>query len=197
MSFYSGTCEEVMMGNAADATAVASTASETSLLGGLNEQPTIPLFHFDGAKGFSRRVRLTLEGIFSVTGTPTMTFQVRNGTVQGVSDLSGTIVGQSVPITTINNVANAWFQLVMNLTCRVIGQGTGNTTISGSGHVWSPAGFASPFTYLMVPASGSPAAWTTTMNNVLTAYVNPTLTWSASSPSNTCTVKDMLWEGLN
>ncbi len=68
---------------------------------------------------------------------------------------------------------------------------------SGSGKVSSPVGFASPFSYDIEPTTPATATWTCTIDNSLAQYLNLTLTWSASSSSNTCTLKQMLLHGLN
>lgn len=169
----------------ADHTAVASTASEASLLAGTNQQPVLPALFWDGPQSRGRRVNIRAKGIFSTTGTPTLTFQLRLGTTAGSSYLSGTSVGVSSAITTINNSTNEWWMLEVDLVCRTPGLGTTNLTIAGSGSVRSPIGFASTYEY-PIPDS---ATWTYTIDGSLTYYFNLSCTWSASSASNTITCK--------
>jgi hypothetical protein len=174
-----------------------STASEASLLAGVNLQPAIPALYFDTAKGVGRTFRITADGIFSNTGTPTMTFQARMGTTSGSATLSGASIGVSAAITTTSGVTNVFWRWVMEFTLRTPGTGTGNATIAGSGLIISPAGFASPFAYPTEPTTPNTATWTQTFDGSLTQYLNLSLTWSASSASNTCQLKKLLMESLD
>lgn len=192
-----GTWAETMWNNAADFTAVASTASEASIISGLNDQPVIPALFFHNKLGKYRTVAILARGVLSTTGTPTATFQVRLGTTSGASFLSGTSVGVSAAITTSSGVTNKWWELRLDLTCNTPGIGTGNCTLSGSGYVTSPGGFAAPYTYALEPSTPDTATWTATIDGSLTQYVNLSMTWSASSASNTITCKYLRMMGLN
>lgn len=187
---------ETLFTSRADYTAVASTASEASLIAGNNVQPTFWAGYFDAYNRPGRTIRILASGIFSTTGTPTMIFQARLGTTSGSSFLSGTSVGVSAAITTGSGVTNKYFELDLTLTARTLGIGTGNTTLSGFGKVVSP-GFASPFIYPLEPTTPDTATWTSTIDMSLVQYLNLSLTWSASSASNTCTLKDLIVLGLN
>lgn len=184
--------------NRADHTAVASTASEASLLQGTKNQPKFDAGYFDQANGgWGKSVWIRCGGVFSNTGTPTLTFQVRLGTTVGDSFLTGSLVAQSAAITTSSGVTNVQWNLECFIHCNTPGQDTGNTTLSTYGRVWSPAGFASPFEYAMSPGGGASGTWTQTIANNLTQYVNVTATWSASSSSNTITLKSIDCVGWN
>lgn len=196
MSARTGTWTECFFVNRADGTAVASTASETSLLGGLNDQPVIPALFFDGNK-VGKAIYLRASGVFSNTGTPTLIFQVRSGTTQGSSSLTGASVAVSAAITTASGITNKWWELHLWLKQATPGFGTNNCTLAGSGYVISPGGFASPFVYALEPTTPDTATWTQTIDASLTQYLNLSITWSASSASNTCTLKDLYVLGLN
>lgn len=199
MSFLYGTCAELIFQNNGDYTAYASSAVEGSLIsGGNNLQPAIPALMMDqGGRGVGKAFRLEASGIFSNTGTPTLIFQVRVSSTAGSATLSGTSVAQSAAITTASGVSNVHWWLWCNIVVKQPGVGTGNTTVNGFGAVESPAGFASPFKYMMVPTSGSPQTWTATLDDTLNYFVNLSATWSASSSSNTATCKDVKLYGLN
>jgi hypothetical protein len=192
-----GTWAELMFQSTADFTAVASTNSEATLLAGVNEQPTIPALYFFNKQGKYRAIKLRGAGVFSTTSTPTMIFQVRSSTTQGSSTLSGASLGVSAAITTGSGVTNARFWFELDLVCTIGGQGSGNSTLSGSGYVASPAGFASPFMYDLEPTTPNTATWTATFDGALTQYLNVSLTWSASSSSNTCVLKQLQLFGFN
>lgn len=198
MSALTGTWTECLFANTADHTAVASTASEASLLAGTNRQPVIPSIFFNtGGLGYGKVISLLARGVFSNTGTPTTIFQVRLGTTSGSSYLSGTSVAVSAAITGSSGITNKWWELRLDLCCRTPGIGTGNTTLSGSGYVASPSGFASPFVYALEPTTPDTATWTSTIDASLTQYLNVSMTWSASSASNTITCKELYLFGMN
>ena len=183
---------ELLWANRADGTAVDTTASEASLLTGLNQQPVLPAFFFDGPQKIGKTISIKAGGVFSNTGTPTLIFQARLGTTAGASYLSGGSVGVTAAITTANGVTNKWWELDLDLTLRTPGIGTGNSTLSGAGKVSSPSGFASPFVYPIEITTPDTATWTQTFDAGLTQYFNLSVTWSASSASNTITLKKLL-----
>lgn len=176
----------------ADGTAVASTSSEATLLAGLGAQPTLYAGYFDqGNRAFGKRLRLHAAGVLSTTGTPTIIFQVRTSTTQGNTQYGGTSLGVSAAIPTSSGVTNKWWRLELFIACYTPGQGTGSTTLTSNGYVTCPNGFASPFTYELEPTTPATATWTSTLDNSLTQFLNLSCTWSASSASNTITLKDV------
>jgi hypothetical protein len=64
------------------------------------------------------------------------------------------------------------------------------------GSVWS-YGFASPYRYPVEVTTPDTATWTQTFNGNSTYYLNLSLTWSASSASNTATCKELRMIGWN
>ena len=187
---------ELLFSNYADFTAVASTAAEASLLSGVARQPYLSSGYFTDKKGLMRTIKLIARGVFSTTGTPTIIFQVRMGTTAGSSTLTGASVGVTAAITTGNNTTNGWWHLELDLTCSFPGIGTGNATLFGSGYAMSPA-FASPFIYPLEPTTPNTATWTQTFAGELNQYINLSMTWSASSASNTITCKQLFLLGLD
>lgn len=197
MSFFTGTNTELLFINATDYTAVASTSSEASLLAGVNEQPIFqPAFWLNPA-ALRRAFRLVGRGVFSTTGTPTMIFTFRLGTTAGATYLSGTQIGASAAITTASGVTSKFFELEMDVNVRTPGIGTGNTTLVTSGRVASYSGFASPFHYPIEATTPDTATWTATIDGSLTQYLNLSLSWSASSASNSAVLKVLKVYGEN
>lgn len=192
-----GTWSELAFINTADYSAFNTSASEGSLLAGVNEQPVIPALFFFNKQGRHRVIDIYANGILGTTSTPTIIFQYRLGTTSGSSFLSGTSVGVSAAITTASGVSNKYWESHLRLQCNTTGIGTGNTTLSGSGTVTSPGGFASPFIYALEPTTPDTATWTATIDNSITYYLNLSVTWSASSASNTITLKHLGMMGLN
>lgn len=188
---------ETLFVNGADYSAVASTASEASLLGGVAQQPSLGAFYFDGQKGVRRTVMLEGSGVLSTTSTPTITFQIRMGTTAGSSSLSGSSVGVSAAITTASGVTNKYFYFRLLLTNYTPGIGSGQDTISGAGYILSPGGFGSPFIFPLEITTPDTAVWTQTFDASVTQYLNASITWSASSSSNSATLKSLMFLGMN
>lgn len=180
--------------NRADYTAFNTSASEGSILTGLNLQPTFPAGFWDD---FGKAVKIEASGILGTTGTPTIIYQARLGTTVGAASLAGGSVGVSVAITTINNSSNQWWRLTLDIICNTPGQASGNTTLNCQGKVECPAGFASPFVYALEPTTPPTATWTQTIDNSVATYLNLSVTWSASSLSNTITTKNLTVTALN
>lgn len=174
--------------NRADFTALASSASEGSLLSGQNLQPTLPATFL---RRFGQAFGLRARGVFSNTGTPTLTFQLRLGSTQGASNLTGTSIAVSAAITTSSGVSNKYWELQADFIVNTPGQGSGNTTLSGAGTVMSMSGFGTPFVFPMEPTTPDTATWTSTVDNSVQLYLNLSATWSASSSSNTITCKSL------
>lgn len=191
------TFTEVLYQNRADFTAFANSSSEGSLLtNSVGDQPILPAPYF--AQRERRGILIEAMGVLSTTSTPTLTFQVRLGTTQGASFLSGTSVGVSKAITTASGISNQMWRLRLQLTCNTPGLGTGLCTLSGAGTVWSGGGFGSaPFENVLEPTTPDTATWTSTIDAALTQYVNLSATWSAASSSNTITCKNLTVYGLN
>ena len=184
---------EVFWNNNADFSAFSTSSSEGSLLGGVNEQPAFPPFTFDqGNRAKGRSFGLEAWGTLGTASTPTITFQLRLGTTVGSSYLSGTSLGVSAAITTQSGVSNQQWSLTHRLTVYTTGLGSGNCTLSAAGWVQSPGGFASPFIYPLQPTAPNTSTWTLTVDPTVTQYVNLSVTWSASSSSNTITCKNFL-----
>lgn len=192
------TWAEAIYTNTADYTAISSFTTETSLLSGINRQPVIPALFFDlGGRAVGRMISIVGKGVLSTTGTPTYLLTIRLGTTSGPSYISGTAVGVTAAITTQSGVTNKWFEFRLDLICTAVGIGTGNTTLAGSGYWNSPGGFASPGSYPMEPTTPDTATWTATIDNSATQYVNCSVTSSASSASNTLTLKQLYVIGWN
>lgn len=167
-------------------TANANTSTETGLLVGPNRQPAVrPPFFESAARGLHFRGR----GIFSTTGTPTLTFKFYLNTTVGPTNFAGTNVGVTAAITTGSGVSNKLFSFELDITCSTPAQGTTNATVYASGVIKSAAGFASPYEYAITPGTGDSATVTATLDGSLTQFFNMSATWSAQSSSNTITLE--------
>ena len=194
-SFTTGTCAEVMWNNQSDGSANASTNSETAMMTGLADQPFTPAGYFSGKPGRQRQVRLHAKGVGSTTGTPTVVGQWRMGTTQGVTQTGGTSIGQNVALACASGAANLLWETVLDCVCTISGMGSGNATLEVSGWLGGPL-FLS-LQAQMVPSSGSPAAWLATFDSTVEQFFVFNWTWSASSASNTATLKHGSMLGMN
>lgn len=177
---------ELLFSNRADFTALASSATEASLLAGLALQPVFPPGFF---LQFGKAVKIKASGVFSTTGTPTLIFQARLGTTQSLTYYSGTSIAVSAAVTTSSGITNARWDLDIDLVVNTPGMGSGNTTLSSSGKVVSPVGFAAPYIFDLEPTTPPTATWTCTVDAALAQYLQLSATWSASSSSNSITCK--------
>lgn len=174
----------------ADFTALASFTTEDSLLKGVAKQPVIPRGFFE-RPGATFKVRAA--GVFGTTGTPTMQWAARLKSTVGVSQLDGTLVGQSAAITLASGVTNDKWELHLTLTCRTPGQGSGNTTINCDGRIDLIHAAADMIARTLVPTTGTPQTWTQTTQNDVDLYLNLTATCGTSNASNTIQAKSLEW----
>lgn len=177
-------------------TAVANTASETSLLTGANLQPTIyPPNLLMGGGVTAKAFRIRANGILSTTATPTMTFKFYLAT--SLAALTGLTIGATAAITTASGVSNKRFSVWLDMLLKTPGQGATAATLYLLGEVESPAGFASPFAFTVSPGTGDSVTVSGTLDGSVTQYFNMSLTWSAASASNTATLETLTFEALN
>lgn len=176
--------------NRADFTALSSFTSEASLLQGQNLLPFIPAGHFDGARGYGRKISFVAWGVLGSTGTPTYTFQTRLSNTGGAATLSGASVGVTAALTAGSGVTNKLWKLELDLICNTPGQGTGNTTLCCIGQL-SSYGLAAPYVYPLEVTTPDTATWTQTFDATLGYYFNLSVTCSASDASNTVRCKQL------
>ena len=163
------TWEELIAGETdlADATAVASTTTETVLFPNI----TVPANYLSAG----RKVRYRASGKLSTTATPTMTWALRWGGV------SGTVICTSAAITMGSGVSNVIWNVDVTITVRSSGA-TGTVFVIGTVSCGSAA--------TLINQMGSAGAATPAAVTVdLTADTALSLTadWSANSASNTIT----------
>ena len=140
-----------------------------------------------GNQGTNRLLQLNAAGVGSTTSTPTVVGQWRLGSTQGVTQTGGTSIAQNAALTCGSGVANLFWESNVFLQCRVAGMGSGNATINVGGTIGGP--LFSSLQAQMVPGSGSPATWTTTLDATPALYIVFNWTWGTQSASNTATLK--------
>jgi len=185
-----------------DFTAVASSATEATLLAGRNLQPYIPAGMLGNPQNVNRSFKLKAWGVISCTGTPTMTFTARMSATQGSSTITGAILGISPAMTLASGIATKMWFLELYIHTKVVGQGATNATVNAHGIVWGPAGGASAgafaaLAYALTPTAPDTATWTQTYDGAVTQYINLCGTWSASNAANTITCKHLEFDSLN
>lgn len=184
---------DLIYANYADFTAHANSTSETSLIdrASADEQPTFPAGYFLEHR---RTFWVRASGVVSNTGTPTITFQVRVGSVVGPTDLTGTSVGVSAAITTQSGVSNKKWDLELFGTVNAPGQGSNACTLNCHGNVFGRGWMGASGVDLqpLEPTTPDTATWTATINGAVQNYLNLSATWSAASASNTITCKSLV-----
>ncbi len=160
-------------------------------------QPTFYPSFFEGIRASGRAFSVLARGVLGTTATPSYTFQVRLGPTVGSAQLGGTSIGVSAAIVTASGITNKWWELRLDCICTIPGQSTSNCTLSASGYVQSPGGFATPFIYPLEPTTPDTATWTNTIDGSVANYLNISVTSTASSGSNTLTLKHLLVWGWN
>ena len=103
-----------VLANSADSTAIANTTTETNF--SLNTSVSTVIWRVGGI------IRLTASGVYSTTGTPTLTFRVKLGSTNLVVFTAKT---------GINNASNASWRLEAEIVCRSIGS-SGTVMASGT-----------------------------------------------------------------
>lgn len=196
MSFLTGTNTELIYSSTAVGATLSSFTTEvlantTATMGVQAHLP--PDFFAPNNVQLGRGIRIVARGILSSTGTPTYTFTVRAGA--SANTTSAILLG-SAAITTGTTVTNQFWELQGDVVLTAIGAAGTNSTVRGIGSIVSP-GFAS--TTLIQPVYGGAASPGTvaTLDTSVTNYLNFNIACSASSPSNTITLQQLLVFGLN
>lgn len=166
--------------------AIASTTNETNLWdpGVLGLLPA-------GVIIGGRAWRVGFGGIMGTTGTPTQTWTTRIGT-NNAAPPTGTTLGAGPTFTLGTITAQPFFgQGIYN--CRSIGVAASTATMTGNGFVICPGAAAA--TTVATPVFGGTVA--TTIDQTVNQGIGVSMTWSASSASNTLTPQCLAIETLN
>jgi hypothetical protein len=128
----------------------------------------------------------------SSTGTPTYTLTLRLGAAASVS---AAIILGSAAITTGSGVTNQIWQFEGDVTMKAIGAAGANSTATGVGKL-EGSGWASPFMFPLYGGAATPGT-VATIDTSIVNYFNFNATCSASSPSNTITLQQLLITARN
>jgi hypothetical protein len=150
---------------------VASTASETTLVGAGAGSATIPA----NAWYVGKTIRVRVSGYLSDTGTPTLTVKIKFGS---------TVILTTGAITLASGVSNVGWQIEGTITCRTVG---------GSGTVFAQG----TFQYNNSVPTNIVNTAAVTIDTTASQAVSATATWSASSASNTITATNLSIEAVN
>lgn len=164
-----GTLDKVLkhvLGNTADSSAISNTNSETNF--SLNSTLSISQF-FPG-----RIFKLSACGVYSTTGTPTLTFRVKFGSTNLV------VFGAKTGISAASN--QSW-RIESSIVCRTTGA-SGTVMAYGSLFINTSANTDTVETVVNNSA--------TTVDTTANQTLQVSLTWSAASTSNTATMKNFV-----
>lgn len=143
----------------------ANTASEVTIIGTGVGSLTLPANFYDVA---GKSLKLHASGKYSTTGTPTLQFKLKHGSV---------VLGNSGAVTTASGVTDKEWTLDALITCRTTG-GSGTVIVQAS---------------LLVNTSGTAVErWemvgtAQTVDTTATQAVDITIQWGTASASNTIT----------
>jgi hypothetical protein len=199
MTFITGTNTEVIYASAAAGTAKASFTSEvaindTAAMGVQAHLPPDLWLPNQSARG--RGIRIMARGLVSSTATPTYTFTVRGGAAGATS---GAILSGSAALTTASGITNApWWFDSGDIILESIGAAGANSTIRSVGTLLTDGYSAASTTraYALYGGAATPGT-AATFDTSITNYINFNITCSASSPSNTITLQQLVVYGLN
>lgn len=194
MSFTSGSVSECMFASVGDYTELNTFTSEAHLTAG-QARPIIPANFFGRNTDIGKTLAVHASGLLGSTGTPTFQWHLSIGTSTTWAN-SDTCLAQTATLTTQSGITNAHWWLDAYITCTTTS--FGGVTLSCNGMLWSPGGLASPFAYMMAPASGTPATWTvSSLDSATTYYLGLSATCGTSNASNKVQCKRLLLLGLN
>lgn len=157
------------------AVTVANTTTETTLVSTTGLGSTTIL---NDSVGVGKTFKVKVAGTLSTTGTPTLTFKIKNGSTVLLTSgavTQATITGESFAVEALVTV------YAVGATGSVNGQGT--IVVTGSSPVVAK-----------LPMSGGAAVTVDTTANIA---LDVTAQWSAASTSNTLTVTSLVIEELN
>lgn len=169
-----GTVDETAkykLANTSDSSAISDTASETNF--STTRTLSSSLWKVGGI------FRLTASGVYSTTGTPTLTFRVK---------LGSTNVVVFTAKTGINNASNQSWLIEADIVCRTTGS---SGTIMGYGRIHINTSAGVDTSEVVINSS------TTSINTTANQILQISLTWSAASTSNTATMKNYILGLLN
>jgi hypothetical protein len=124
-----------------------------------------------------RVIRVIGQGIFSSTGSPTLTFKIKFGT---------TAIGTS-PATSATSSGSTAFRVEFQIICDTTGA---SGTVEGQGIVFV-FNNASSSTDSQIATAG-----TTTVDTTASQTAQMSVTWSAANAANTITLRQFIVEGL-
>jgi hypothetical protein len=165
---------ETLAAATADGTAIANSVTETNIYPGY----TFPAYQLQDA----RRIRITVQGKYSNTGTPTLQFRVKFGT---------TVLASTGTITTPSGVTNQPFRIVAEIQTRSNGS-SGSVLCIGQ---VSGLGSATAVNLMTSGGATAPAGVTVDLTTDQSLVVMATL--GTQSSSNTLTGLDYAIESMN
>lgn len=157
--------------NTADSSAIASSASENNF--SVNRVIVPPMWKAGGI------LRVRIGGVYSTTGTPTLTLRLKLGSTNIL--VFGAKAG-------INNASNQSWLVLADIICRTLGS---SGTVMAQGSVFFNDAANRDTLETVVNSS------TTTISTLANQTLQLSAQWSASSSSNTTTLKNFVLEVIN
>jgi len=145
---------------------VGNTVTETSLFGAGQGSLTLPI----NALTTSKRVRWTLMGVITDTGTPTLNIRIKVG---------GATIASTGAVALVGTVVNRAFRIQFELTCRSIGA---SGTVIGQGSFWYDNSTN------LGTTEGIAMTATATVDTTAQLTLDASAQWGTADPADTLTV---------
>jgi len=188
-----GTYPELLYSMPASGAALANSASRallsTAAAATSSEPLRIPPSFWDPARNGGQAFLVECGGFISTTGTPAFTFAAALDTTQGTF---GTTLAATGAFTTGSGLASAEFTARFRCSTQQLGA-TGLLTVTGEFSIGAAANAATTASTPYMLGTSSLVAVNTTVDNYLEIWG----TWGTASPSNTVTLQQLFFWGLN
>lgn len=145
---------------------VGNTTTETSLFGAGQGSLTLPI----NALNTGKRVRWTLMGVITDTGTPTLNLRIKVG---------GATIASTGAVALVGTVVNRVFRLTFEMTCRSIGA---SGTVIGQGSFWYDNSTN------LGTTEGIAMTATATVDTTAQLTLDASAQWGTADPTDTLTV---------
>jgi len=145
---------------------VGNSTTETTLFGAGQGSLTLPI----NTLATGKRVRWTLMGVISDTGTPTLNLRIKVG---------GATIASTGAVALVGTVVNRVFRLQFELTCRSIGA---SGTVIGQGSFWYDNSTN------LGTTEGIAMTATATVDTTAQLTLDATAEWGTADPADTLTV---------
>lgn len=156
-----GTYAEMIYSNPTVGTAKNTFTTEFQIndTAGMGPAPVIPAYYFAPQVGLNKVLRIVADVIQLGTASTPPTWQVihrLNPVVTPAVPPTGPNIGGMTAGVTGTTTASTLWRSELDVQLTLLGAAGNNSTLRGTGMVWSPTGFVSPFSAVLLGSGASP-----------------------------------------